>query len=240
MRVPGRNIGSPLDSLGIAVSSESGGIIRTGPVGTKLGGKLLNMQEVISNKKVGPEALETLLLFAEKADRLGELSLVDEVMKKLSGTAKWVDGEGWSDEYIGPNGESVEAFVLTLRLFIQDNERISLQNMSRLYKELPLGSSLSERFEQQRTELNGFLDTETNLSIVEGKLTYREIFDIFLYGSLAHTDPQKRRIFTDLRSGAWFGLFQLHFAECLRAFVLALHSMRPINAAAVEQLREEL
>ena len=189
---------------------------------------------------VDQETIETLKLFAEKTGRLGELSLADEVMKKLSGTVRWTDGEGWSDEYLGPQGEPIDAFVLTLRLLIQNNEPISLKRMSQLYQGLPLDPSFARRFEEQRSQLNGFLDGETGLSIEESRqLTYRDIFYIFLYGSLAHTNnPEKRRIFCELREGPWFGLFQFHFAECLRAFVIALHFLGTVNGEVLAQVGE--
>ena len=190
---------------------------------------------------IDQDTLDTLRLFGEKVSRLCEVSLADEVLKEFRGRVHWVRGEGWSDEYTGPDGEPVEAFVLTLRLLIQNNEPISIRNMSKLYSELPLDPSYSQRFEMQRSQLNDFLDSDTNLSIEDGRmLTHRDVFNIFLYGSLAHTssNDNKRQIFCDLRSGSWFGLFKVIFADCLRAFVLTLKRMRKINEELLRDLGE--
>jgi len=188
---------------------------------------------------VSQETLRILKLFSEKAGRLAETSTSETVLKKINGRVNWTRGEGWSDEYSGPIGESLEAYVLTLRLFIQDNDSISLRKMSKLYSHLPVDSSFSERFEEQRTQLNGFLDSKTPLSIEEGRqLSYREIFEIFVYGSLAHTKPEKHQIYSNLRNGSWFGLFQFCFAECLRAYVLAIGFMKTINDELLGELCE--
>jgi hypothetical protein len=111
--------------------------------------------------------------------------------------------------------------------------------MRRLYREAPISTALANQFDEACAELNGFLDSETNLAIEEGRrLTYRDIFYVFVYGSLAHTNsPQKREVFTALRDGAWFPLFQAHFADCLRAFEVTLTSLRRINTEALGELR---
>lgn len=51
----GSRVRSPLDSLRKAVSSESGGIARTGRSAEKLGGKFLNTEEVVTNEVVAAE-----------------------------------------------------------------------------------------------------------------------------------------------------------------------------------------
>ena len=48
----GRRVRSPLDSSRKTVSSDSGWMMRTGPLGIKLGGMFLNTQEVVTNKEV--------------------------------------------------------------------------------------------------------------------------------------------------------------------------------------------
>ena len=185
------------------------------------------------------QAIATLELFAEKAGRLGELSLAQEISKSYRASVRWARGEPWAGEYSGPAGEAVDAYILTLRMLIQDNESISLRSMRRLYREASIAVSLVDQFDEACAELNAFLDADTNLAIEDGRqLTYRDIFEVFVYGSLAHTNsPRKREVFTALRDGAWFPLFQAHFADCLRAFEVTLVSLRRINTDALAELR---
>ena len=185
------------------------------------------------------QVIVTLELFAEKAGRLGELSLAQEILKSYRASVRWAKGEPWTGEYSGPAEEAVDAYILTLRVLIQDNEPISLRNMRRLYRAEPIPASLADQFDEACAELNAFLDTDTNLAIEEGRqLTYRAIFEVFVYGSLAHTNsPHKRQVFTALRDGAWFPLFQAHFADSLRAFEVTLAALRRINAEALVELR---
>ena len=184
-------------------------------------------------------AIATLELFDEKAGRLSELSLAQDILKSYRASVEWVRGQPWTGEYSGPTGEAVDAYILTLRMLIRDNEPISLRNMRRLYREAPIPATLADQFEQACAELNTFLDADTNLAIEEGRqLTHRDIFEVFVYGSLAHTNSlRNREIFIALRDGAWFPLFQALFADCLRAFEVVLASLRRINATALAELR---
>ncbi|MCE5250096.1 hypothetical protein LLG96_07730 [bacterium] len=185
------------------------------------------------------DIIETLELFDEKSGHLLELSLSQEISKSYNASVRWNREQGWTSKFAGPNGESVDAFILTLRLFIQDNEPISLRRMRDLYRKAPIEPVLADQFDDVCTELNTFLDSETHLAIDDDRqLTYRDIFEFFIYGSLAHTNtPQKRDIFKSLHNGEWFSLFQAHFTDVLRSFVLTLSSLRSINDEVLRLLK---
>ena len=189
-----------------------------------------------------PDAIDTLEYFEEKAAHLQQLSAASQVMKRLGAVVEWKRGQGWDGVFVGPEGEPVEALVLTLRFFIIDNEPVSLRNMRKLYSSLTLSADLVARFQEQCEELNGFLDTDTNISIEETKkLTYRDVFLLFLYGFLAHgNDSAKRRAFRDLREGVFFPFLQMYFAETIRGFVIAINVLRKINQEALDELRDSM
>ena len=83
-------------------------------------------------------------------------------MKSYRASVRWARGEPWTGEYSGPDGEAVDAYILTLRMLIQDNEPISLRNMRRLYREERIAVSLADQFDEACAELNAFLDTATS------------------------------------------------------------------------------
>lgn len=180
--------------------------------------------------------LKTLELFDEKA---GEL-LSSRFFEDVSGGGAIVEfsrDSGWDAIHVGPDEESARALVLTLRLFMQDNDRLSLRNMAALYRRLPLSVELVEGFERRRFDLNAFLDSETHLAIEEHRrLTRREILNIFVYGAYAHVDPSHRRTYEDLRTTPFFPLFQQTLVDSVVAFARCISAPREINLRAVREL----
>ena len=67
------------------------------------------------------ETREALQLFVEKANKLKSLSFAESV-RELKFKWSWTRGESARFEIIGPNREQIDAFILTFRFFIQDNE----------------------------------------------------------------------------------------------------------------------
>ena len=140
-------------------------------------------------------AIETLELFNEKANQL----LESEFFNELGGGGAIVEfsrASGWDSVHVGPDDESTRALVLTLRLFVQKRERISLRKMGTLYSSLPISAPVKQQFDSQRSQLNVFLDSGSPLAISdEGPLTYRDILRIFVYGEYAHVDERCRQVY---------------------------------------------
>ncbi len=137
------------------------------------------------------EALRKIEVFNEKATRLFNSTFLKEALK--SGfKLKAEKGREVYVTRIGPEGESVDAFFLTYRLFVQNNDEISLHNMAGLYESLLIPEELKEQFRQVRKQLNQFLDSDSIFVINNQKLTNRGIQDTFLYGEYAHITPVLR------------------------------------------------
>ena len=73
-----------------------------------------------------------------------------------------------------PDDEAIDAFVLTLRFFIQDNEPTSLRNTSKLYASLPINPSHVARFGGRRAP-NALLDSPAFISINGESLSCRRL-----------------------------------------------------------------
>jgi len=95
----------------------------------------------------------------------------------------------------GPSEEAVDAFVLTLRFFLQDNESISIRNLAELLHRLPLDSEMRDRVVEMRIAFNSALDRPCGIKIDAEHPSNREVLEIFVYGGLAHANPQKRAVF---------------------------------------------
>jgi hypothetical protein len=181
---------------------------------------------------------EIILLFNEKTDRLFQLSYWSNA-KHTRASVEFHQNTGWNSIFEGPNEEAIEAFVLTLRMFMQDNDNISLRKMRGFYENRFPGE-LSSNFLDNCNCLNAFLDSPTNLSIEEGKqLTYRDILDIFIYGQYAHTNQIKRQIFEGIRTTAFFPIFQQYLIRAISAFGGCLKELKKINEEALIKLSTE-
>src|SRR5438477_4715519 len=139
-----------------------------------------------------PAAVKTIQLFNDKANKLESLEFVRAVRANkfgytISGSA---DGS-YKIERHGPSNEAVDAFVLTYRFFVQDNESISIRRLGALYESLPIDSPWKQGAQNTRQKLNEFLDGPTPIIVANHRITQRELHDTFLYGDLAHSNEQK-------------------------------------------------
>jgi hypothetical protein len=140
------------------------------------------------------DALRTLRLFNEKAEKLLGLRFTAALKKNVHVTHTY-SATDYTVSRTGPGSEEIEAFVLTLRFFVQNNEPISVANVARLYEDLDVSDDLKMAVRQTRTKLNDFLDATAGTHWHAEKLTRRRILDVFLYGGLAHAQPEKKNIF---------------------------------------------
>ena len=71
------------------------------------------------------------------------------------------------------------------------------------------------------------LDLESNWSIEEGKkLTYREIFNIFLYGGIAHTKGEMGITYRELSKTAFFDMIKIDFVNTLTGLIRGVKRIR--------------
>jgi len=90
---------------------------------------------------------DSLLLFCEEVDKLLNSStrrVLEQGKQPFRFSARV--GEPVLIETNGPPDDSIEAFVLTLRFFIQDNESISIRNIATLIDSLPVSDVIKDRF----------------------------------------------------------------------------------------------
>jgi hypothetical protein len=142
-----------------------------------------------------------LEFYNEKAEKLLNLSFTKSVSKRKTGLSisatRNVDGVLVStSERRGPDSESIDAFVLTLRFFLQDNDNCSLRRMAHCYESPHIAVDFKDEFTEIRTLTKNFLDSVPDLHIEYDKrhMTRREIVEMVIYGSLAHANAQKHQI----------------------------------------------
>jgi len=89
-----------------------------------------------------------LNLFNEKADKLRNSNFVKASVENSGVSLSWQEGESFQITRTGPTEENVDAFVLTLRFFVQDNERSSFRNISKLYTDKAISEEHRSEFEK--------------------------------------------------------------------------------------------
>jgi hypothetical protein len=174
-------------------------------------------------------------LFNDKAATLLRRSFMEQVRQGLGALVEWNRESGWDSVHVGPDEESVHAAVLTVRFFVQDNERISLCNMAQLYARLTVGREHADRALELRRRFNEMLDHPTNIAIEEARtLTHRDVMDLFLYGWLSHANHQKAEIMRDLRGTPFFPILQADFAYVVQFLIRTVEGMSQENRHILE------
>lgn len=182
------------------------------------------------------EQLRVLERFNEKVEKLDRLRFLHDPAQ-VGAIVEWRKGVGWDRVHVGPEEESIDAAVLSLRFFLQNNEPTSLCNMAVLYPVLGVSAALVTDFRQLRQELNQYLDSPSNLAISDDRqMTYREILELFLWGSLSHANSHHEATFRAVSQTPFFPLFQADFVATVRNFIRALGLMRDVNKRALAEL----
>lgn len=182
-------------------------------------------------------AIKTLQLFNEKADKLEGLSFTKS-LENSGVTISGKLGQPVEAQRHGPSNESIDAFVLTMRFFLQDNETTSFRNIADLYGELPIDAQLVEKFNDARAKTNTALDKTTSIKLNNVELTYRAVYEVFLWGGLAHANSKKKAIYDSwAKNPILLPLLQNEFVYALGILLNMIFFTRAVNQAVLKQLQ---
>ena len=188
--------------------------------------------------------ITALQLFNEKAEKLRQSSFMKALSAGNSAVtvrSTWKD-DGTSEvksERRGPSLEAIDAFALTFRFFIQDNERSSFRNIAAVYDAATIAQELKGRFKSGRDYVKKFLDSPNCLGISHNDVrpTNREVMDVFMYGGLAHANPEKYKRFKE-----WMAFpptahrFELCFTLIMANVVYVIMYIAGVNREAIKEL----
>ena len=128
--------------------------------------------------------------FIKRADYIRSLSYLDGKDNIVGGEIKKV-GDKWQVDFYQPSDEKRDALLFNLRLFLQNKDDISLGRLTELYDDHDLSNLWRVEYEHWRKLLNESLDT-MRVEGPRGKLTNRDILNMFLYGKFGHYDQDDR------------------------------------------------
>ena len=175
--------------------------------------------------------------FNEKANVLLGSSFLAKINNGESGVTLTFNTEnGAIYEFFGPEGESVSAVLFTLRMFIQNNDRISINNIGKIYEREPLLSELLPTYLKIKDNLNSQLDKQGNVDFFGKKHTFREALWTYLYAT-GHTNIQKSEELKEILEAPLAGaLFKDMVNAAITLTAYCVKGIRDLNANSIEIL----
>jgi len=204
--------------------------------------EMLNMNIKMTNTTID-DIIKALELFNEKTEKLNRLSFIKTVLEHNTGVTisfnKKEDGS-WeiTQERRGPLEEAIDAFVLTFRFFIQDNEKSSFRNLNDYYNEPAIDESLRKEFQTIRNKINRFLEGNSGMALNYNNetLNHRKIMDLMVYGALSHANPEKKKMYDALSHTPMKALFDDNFVTTLTIIHKAINAIKNLNYRAIANL----
>jgi len=138
--------------------------------------------------------IKAMSLFIEKADKLRNSTFVKRITNDSGVNLSTTVGKPTIITRKGPDDENIDAFVLTFRFFIQDNEPISLRKIKNAFYSDLAKEDEKCNYDRARKELNQYLDGYTMFNI-NGMVTRRELMNVFIYGGLSHANTKKKEMY---------------------------------------------
>ena len=183
-----------------------------------------------------------LKLFNEKAKRLLESRFVKHILrsKKISFGVRAEKGKPIQISTTLPDQDSIDAFVLTFRYFIQNNERCSFGNLAKTYSKSFIPKEMRKEYFEARKRLNDYLDSPASLKYGDEPLSRRRVFDVFVYGGLAHAHQKKKEVFSKwMENPIVRGFFEAEFASILFTTLRIIQYVAKLNSRAIEALENK-
>jgi len=196
------------------------------------------------NCKLTDDDKLTLELFNRKADEIINSSYVNESKTKDIGiTLSWKKNQTphgtWQYDAKHHDHDFIKSVILPLRLFIQNNERISVKNINDLYQNLPIDSQFKLTIQDIRQYLNDYLD-ERARTFFSDQPTRREILETFVYGELAHLNSEKlERLETWKKDDMEFQVGFFEFQNIIHEFIQMIKLIRNVNVLLLKRLSND-
>jgi hypothetical protein len=136
-----------------------------------------------------------------------------------------------------PEQEVIDAFVLTFRFFIQNNEKCSFGNLNKLYQNLPISQVMKNEFFKARERLNEYLDSKIRMTIYSETPTRRRLVDVFVYGGLAHATPEKKQVYDKWKMfDTVYGMIEVEFCSSLEMILRIIRYVVNLNLRVLVEL----
>ncbi len=185
-----------------------------------------------------PETEATPKLFIEKFEYLLSTAYVRRGEEITNMTVKRDDDGEWIVDFDMPSKDERDSFLMTFRMFYRNGDGISLSDLEKLFDDPGISEKWKDGHKKWRTIVNNQLDEEVCESSKYGKLSYRTILEIYLYGYISHLNPRKLemfRYFTKDEFSSQFFEFDMNTAA-----LIFIHGLNNIYWLSLEELGRDL
>ena len=182
-----------------------------------------------------------LKLFNIKAKRLLDSRFMKYILekKRISFGVHVERGKKVETSRTLPDQDAVDAFVLTFRYFIQNNEKCSFGNLAKTYSKPFIPIEMRKEYSEARKRLNEYLDSPASLKFGDEPLSRRRVLDVFVYGGLAHAKPKKKEVFDKwMEHSIVRGFFEAEFVSILFFALRIIQYVAGLNARVIEVLKK--
>ena len=181
------------------------------------------------------------LLFNEKVARLQACRLAKRMQNPNYQIQyeKIMNREWIAADDITP--DDVDAFVLNLRLLVQDNDGFSIRCLADEYRANSVPQRLQDRFAEVREELHTHFNSRSVIGKPgdQGNYSNKELFDIIMYGGLSHNDKKYLQEFRFLtQSGLFSALVFASFLQTVGTILEVAKRIGELNDELLKTLRE--
>lgn len=185
--------------------------------------------------KLSADEAYALNLFNEKVQKVLNSKFIKESNeKKLGETLEWNlnDSTGnldFSYSVLNHDEDWTQSVLMTIRMFKQDDDKLSIRNLSKFYESLDIDKEFKTTFTELRTYLNDYLDNESK-TLLDDKPTRRILLDTILYGDIAHTSTKERQLLEKWKSDevVW-DLAYVEFERIIHEFINVLELIKNLN-----------
>ncbi|HCG01899.1 MAG TPA: hypothetical protein DEV93_15315 [Chloroflexi bacterium] len=189
-----------------------------------------------------PQAISLLSTFNTKVNKLQNLSFFKD-FPTTGVDFSWTKGETPDKDVTivtrhGISEESIDAFVLTLRLLVQPRDQLSIVQIADLYVQLPVSVAAKEAAQVIKKQYEDFMGRSANIRVAGTDLTNKQLFDTFTYGDLAHVNKDKVELYEKIAGFDVGRAFLLDdYIEILAAIHRIATRLRSLNEQTIASLQ---
>ncbi|OAN13336.1 hypothetical protein A3K86_16930 [Photobacterium jeanii] len=200
------------------------------------------------------KALETLKSFNKRVERLERSGFSKQFLDKepeAFAEFKSVEFESLGNGEFSLTGEiistlpdynedQIDAVILTYRVLTQNNDRLSIASISKIYNSDWFPEEGQKLFNEAREKVNEYLDSPATVSFPKGQISIRKLMEVIIYGGLAHSNKEKEEIYESWLKSGVSGFFQVEFVAALRFMIQYFIYFKDLNIVAIQLIENHL
>ena len=187
-----------------------------------------------------PEKLQKLKLFNEKIETVMRGRFVPQVFRPDHGvTMNFQPEKPLTIEKRGADEEAILALATTLRFFVQDRDGISLSQIADIYQSLPVEEMAKKSARSAVENVDKYLDGGLGFAFNGEVTTNRRLFEVVMYGGLAHANDDKRIEYERWMKGPAAKFMQFFFEDIVAHMLQVIVSFQSMNERTIQMLESE-